>query len=203
LSVEVSKMGQARPLDINILPQRYRPAQVQSSLSIVILVGAALLFGLMPAYALLSRARRDTAALEARLEQVQADLAQSQAGAGELESVIQQIDQTREQLAQLEAQLATVGEGRPPRSEGIAAIAGSLAGAVELHSISQDGSTFVILGRADNEALVLNYVNALETRVLNAESGRKFASVRVLSIVDSAEKDSAATGVVFSIEAEQ
>jgi hypothetical protein len=50
---------------------------------------------------------------------------------------------------------------------------------------------------------VLNYVNALETRVLNAESGRKFASVRVLSIVDSAEKDSAATGVVFSIEAEQ
>ena len=81
-------MAQSRPLDINILPQRYRPAQVQSSVSIGILVGAALLFGLMPAYAFFSRERRDTAVLEARLEQVQADLAQSQAGAGELESVV-------------------------------------------------------------------------------------------------------------------
>jgi Tfp pilus assembly protein PilN len=199
---KVVKMAQPRPLDINILPQRYQPAQIQSSASIGILVGAALLFGLMPAYAFLSRARSDTAVLEARLEQAQADLAQSQAGAGELESVIQQIDQAREQLAQLEAQLATVGEGRPPRSEGIAAIAGSLAGDVELSSISQQGNTFVITGRASDESQVLNYVNALETRILNPESGRKFASVRVLSIVDDAEKDATALGVVFSIEAE-
>lgn len=196
-------MAQPRPLDINILPQRYRPAQVQSSVSIGILVGAALLFGLMPAYAVLARARNDTAVLEARLEQVQTDLALSQEGAGELESVIQQIDETREQLTQMETQLATVGEGRPPRSEGIAAIAGSLAGDVELSNISQKGSIFVITGLANNETQVLNYVNALETRILNSASGRKFASVRVLSIVDHAEKDSAATGVEFSIEAEQ
>ena len=202
-------MAQPRPLDINILPQRYRPAQVQSSASIGILVGAALLFGLMPAYALFSRARNDTAVLETRLEQVQAELAQSQAGAGELESVVQQIDQAREQLAQLEAQLATVGEGRPPRSEGIAAIAGSLAGDVELSSISQKGNTFVITGKAGNETQVLNYVNALETRLLNSETGRKFASVHVLSIADDLGEagdgadESSPSGVVFSIEAEQ
>jgi Tfp pilus assembly protein PilN len=198
-------MAQAHPLDINILPQRYRPAHLQSSVSIGILVGAALLFGLMPVYTFLARARNDTAVLEARLEQVQTDLALSQAGAGELEGVIQQIDEAREQLAQLETQLATVGEGRPPRSEGIAAIAGSLAGDVELTSISQDGDVFVISGKAGNETQVLNYVNALETRVLNSASGRKFSSVHVLSIADDIGEDeeTPVLGVVFSIEAEQ
>jgi Tfp pilus assembly protein PilN len=196
-------MAQPGPLDINILPQRYRPAQIQSSISLAILVGAALLFGLMPAYAFLARERDETAALEARLDQVKTALAESEEGAGALESVIQQIDQAREQLAQLEAQLATVGEGRPPRSEAIAAIAGSLAGDVEIVSISQDGDTFVITGTAGNETLVLAYVNALETRVLNAESGRKFSSVRVLSIADDVGEDSSTLGVVFSIEAEQ
>jgi Tfp pilus assembly protein PilN len=196
-------MAQSGPLDINILPQRYRPAQVQSSISIAILVGAALLFGLMPAYALLTRERNETAALEMRLDQVKAALAESQEGAGALESVIQQIDQTRDQLAQLRAQLATVGEGRAPRSEAVAAIAGSLAGDMEIASISQDGDIFVITGRASNENLVLDYVNALETRILNAESGRKFASVRVISIVDDKSEDSSISDILFSIEAEQ
>ena len=46
-------MTQPQPIDLNILPDRYRPAQLQSSVSIAILAGAALLFGLMPAYAAL------------------------------------------------------------------------------------------------------------------------------------------------------
>jgi Tfp pilus assembly protein PilN len=194
-------MAQSQPIDINILPDRYRPAQVQSSVSIAILAGAAVLFGLMPAYAFLVREWNETAAVEARLDQVKQALAQSSAGAGTLESITQQIDQIREQIAQLEAQLETVGEGSPSRSEAIAAIAGSLAGEVEITSIQQqESNTFVVSGRAGDETLVLDYAEALQIRTLDPETDRKFANVRILSIVD---EDPLTSVVVFSIAVEQ
>ena len=194
-------MAQPQPIDINILPDRYRPAQVQSSVSITILVGAALLFGLMPVYALFVRERNETAAVEARLDQVKAALAQSSEGAGTLESITQQIDQIREQIAQLEAQLKTVGEGSPSRSEAIAAIAGSLAGEVEITSIQQqESNTFIVTGRAGDDTLVLDYAKALQIRTLDPETDRKFANVRILSIVD---EDPLTSIVIFSIAVEQ
>jgi Tfp pilus assembly protein PilN len=194
-------MAQPQPIDLNILPDRYRPAQLQSSVSIAILAGAALLFGLMPAYAFVVRERNETAAVEARLDQVKAALAQSSAGAGTLESITQQIDQIRERIAQLEAQLETVGEGSPSRSEAIAAIAGSLAGEVEITSIQQqESNTFVVTGRAGDQTLVLDYAEALQIRTLDPETDRKFANVRILSIVD---EDPLTSVVVFSIAVEQ
>jgi uncharacterized protein involved in exopolysaccharide biosynthesis len=194
-------MTQPQPIDLNILPDRYRPAQLQSSVSIAILAGAALLFGLMPAYAFLVRERNETAAVEARLDQVKAALAQSSAGAGTLESINQQINQIHEQIAQLEAQLETVGEGSPSRSEAIAAIAGSLAGEVEITSIQQqESNTFVVTGRAGDQTLVLDYAEALQIRTLDPETDRKFANVRILSIVD---EDPLTSIVVFSIAVEQ
>ncbi len=194
-------MAQPQPIDVNILPDRYRPAQVQSSVSIAILAGAALLFGLMPVYAILVRERNETAAVEARLDQVKAALAQSSAGAGTLESITQQIDQIREQIAQLETQLETVGEGSPSRSEAIAAIAGSLAGEVEITSIQQqESNTFVVTGRAGDETLVLDYAEALQIRTLDPETDTKFANVRILSIMD---EDPLTSVVIFSIAVEQ
>jgi uncharacterized protein involved in exopolysaccharide biosynthesis len=194
-------MTQPQPIDLNILPDRYRPAQLQSSVSIAILAGAALLFGLMPAYAFLVRERSETAVVEARLDQVKAALAQSSAGAGTLESINQQINQIHEQIAQLEAQLETVGEGSPSRSEAIAAIAGSLAGEVEITSIQQqESNTFVVTGRAGDQTLVLDYAEALQIRTLDPETDRKFANVRILSIVD---EDPLTSIVVFSIAVEQ
>ena len=191
-------MDQPEPIDINILPERYRPARINSYLSIGILVGVALLFGLMPAYALLTRERNQTAALDIRLQRVMSDLTMAQGSQDELADIDRQIEQAEQQLAQLEAQLDTLGRGKVYRSQAFAAIINSVAEDVRVTSVRQAGDTFTVSGVASGEVSVLNYAQVLQNRVL--ESGVGFANVRVVLIRD---EDDQTSRVEFSIEVEQ
>lgn len=191
-------MDQPEPIDINILPERYRPAHINPYLSIAILVGVALLFGLMPAYALLTRERNQTAALDIRLQRVRSDLTMAQGSQDELAEIDGQIERAEEQLAQLEAQLDTLGRGKVYRSQAFAAIINSVAEDVRVTSVRQAGDTFTVSGVASGEVSVLNYAQVLQNRVL--ESGVGFANVRVVLIRD---EDDQMSPVEFSIEVEQ
>jgi Tfp pilus assembly protein PilN len=187
-------MMQSRPPDINILPERYRPGlRVSAAAGILIVVGAALLFGLVPLYVALGMAQSQTAALQARLDQAYAAMGQSQEDQQRLEQVSQEIEQTRAQIEQLHAELGTVSLGRVRRSDGIAAIAAALVPQVYLGTVTQAGNVLTFRGEADGETLVLDYARALQ-------SSGQFANVRVLSIVNP---DPASQRVEFSIEMEQ
>jgi len=186
-------MTQPSPLDINILPERYRPRQITGSTATVILALSALLFGLMPAYALLASERRETANLEARRNQIQAALDQVQVNQGQLEQVEEQIEQTRQQIDLLNAELESVGQQAPDRSQAIQAIADAMALGVQIENVSQERDVFTIKGEAKSQELVLDYARVLQ-------SSGWFARARVISIVDS---DPATSTVEFSIQAEQ
>lgn len=183
-------MVQAHPLDINILPQQYRPRRITTPVAIAILVTAALLLGLIPAHAALRAAQAQTTKVQARLDRAQMALTQSEVDQGELERLNEQIEQAREQIAQLRTQLATVGEWSPRRSDGISAAARALASPVRIITIAQLGDTFTLTGEADSQAAVLDYARALR-------SSGKFANVRVLSVVNT---DPLTSDVEFSIE---
>ncbi len=186
-------MAQPAPLDINILPERYRQGQVKPSVVIVTLIIAVLLFGLVPAYVILTREQARTADMQAHLDQVQANLTQSQIDQDRLAQLDEQIEETRARVAQLRQELETIGKERPPRSAGITAIASALVPQIRIVTISQDGNIFTFKGTTNAPMLVLNYASALQ-------SSGQFANVRVLSIVNT---DSSTSTVEFSMELKQ
>ena len=181
-----------QPLNINILPEQYRPRRIEGSMTAIILALAVLLFGLMPAYAVLATARSRTAALEARLDEARAILARFAVDQEQLTQMEEQIEALRTQIEQLDADLGAIGPPRAHRADGIRAAALARAGALHITSITQDGDVFILSGEADDEALVLNYARALQ-------STGQFANVRILSIVN----DSSVLSVQFSIRMEQ
>ncbi len=182
-----------QPLDINILPEQYRPRRIEGPIAAVILTLAVLLFGLMPAYVLLATARSRTAALEARLDEARAMLDRSAVDQGQLAQMDQQIEALRGQIEQLNADLGAVNFRRVRRADGIRAAALARAGSLHITSIAQDGAVFILDGEAEDETLVLDYARALQ-------STGQFANVRVLSIVSA---DSSTPNIRFSIKMEQ
>ncbi len=179
-------MIQAHPLDLNILPEQYRPRRITAPMVIAIVVATALLLGLIPAYISLTTA-------QARLERTRAELAQVQVEGGQLEQVNQQLQQTREQIAQLRAELGTVSQRHTLRSSGIMAATIILVPQLRIITLTQDGPTFTVNGEAGSKALVLDYARALR-------SGGQFANVFISLMTCSAPP---AQSVQFSIKLEQ
>jgi Tfp pilus assembly protein PilN len=184
-------MAQPAPLDINILPERYRQGQVKPLVAVVTLVVAMLLFGLMPAYVVLTKEQARTAEMQAHLDQIKANLAQSQVDQEQLAQLDEQIEETRAQVVQLHQELETIGKERPARSAGITTIASALVPQIRIVIISQDENLFTFKGTTDDPMLVLNYASALQ-------SSGQFVNVRILSITNSDP-----SAVEFSIELEQ
>jgi len=182
-----------QPLDINILPEQYRPRRIEGSTAAIILALAVLLFGLMPAYAVLATARSRTAALETRLDEARAILERSSVNQEQIKQMDDQIEALRAPIEQLDADLGALNPQRAHRADGIRAAALARAGALHITSIAQDGNIFILSGEADDEALVLNYARALQ-------STGQFANVRILSIINAA---SSTPGIQFSIKMEQ
>jgi Tfp pilus assembly protein PilN len=186
-------MALSRPLDINILPEQYRPRQITAPAGIAILVLAMLLLGLIPAYAALGTEQARTAATQARLDQAQVALGQTEAERAKLGQLEQSIAETRAQIAQLSTELGAVSRPHVHRSDSLATIARCLIPQVQPTAISQDGNVLLISGTASDQAIVLEYARALQ-------SSGQFANVRVLSIVNA---DPQTSDVEFSIKAEQ
>ncbi|MFQ6100200.1 MAG: PilN domain-containing protein [Anaerolineae bacterium] len=184
---------QPRPLDINILPEQYRPWRITARVAVTTVVLAALLLGLIPAYTVLAVTRARTTEAQLRLDQAQVALTRAQVDQGQLEQINQQIEQTRSQITQLNAELDAVSQRRTPRSAGIMAISSALVPQVHITTVTQDGDTFVFHGEADSQELVLNYARALQ-------SSGQFTNVRILSIVNA---DPLTQDVEFLVEMEQ
>jgi len=152
-----------------------------------------LLFGLMPAYALLNVERNRTRAAQEHLNAVRADLEQAQVDQGALEEINAQIQETRQQLDLINAELEAVGQGGRSRSAGINAIIISVAETVRITSIQQESRAFSISGEAVDQDAVVDYARALQ-------DGGWFKNVRVLSINNP---NLQTPDVLFTIQVEQ
>lgn len=173
-------MDKPHPIDINLLPARYRPRQVTVQTAAAVVAAAALLFGLMPAYAALRNAQARTAALEASRQSAEDALNRMQINQSELLQVTEQIEQTRSQIDEIRAQRESLGQGGPSRSAGVEASLAAADPSVRLLAIELEGNVITLRGAAERQEAVLSYSYALKA------SGR-FANVLILSIVNEDE----------------
>jgi len=184
-------MLRASSVDINILPQHYRPRVISPAQVLIVLVLAAMLIGLVPAYLTLSWTRAQTVARQAELTRLKALLAQPQDQA-RLAELKKQIEQTNAKVERLLGESALLSVRQPLRAPGIAATIAALVPRIHLLSIAQDGRTFLVSGQAGSQALVLDYARALQ-------SSGYFTRVRIVSIVN-ADPLGIAPDVQFTIE---
>lgn len=190
---------QPRPLDLNILPERYRPRHITVPMTATVIIAATLLLGLVSAYDALTAARARTALLQVRLAQTKAALAETQSEQAQLEEQLegigQQIEQARAEIARLRTEFGALSQQRTPRSAGIAAAVAALVPRVHIATVAQEADAFILGGQAGSQGLVLDYARALQA------SGQ-FANVRILSMANS-DPLGVTPEVEFSIAAEQ
>lgn len=189
----MTAISQSRPLDIDILPERYRPRRVSAQTLMVIMAIAALLLGLIPAYAFLVAERDRTADLQARLAQAKEALAEAQANPGQLEEVNRQIEQTRAQVTSIQEALGMLSQRQAPRSACVSAPVVALASGVRIISVTQDGDNCTVTGEADSQNLALNYARAIR-------STGQFATVLIVWLN---EAESSPPVIEFAIRMEQ
>lgn len=189
----------AQPLDLNILPERYRPRSLWLPLLAVVLLLAVLLLGLVPVYNRLAVVQSRTDYLQARLSQAQASLNQVQAERVRVEQQLaeieQQIEATQAQSARLRGELDLLGQQRTSRTAGIVAAIGALLPRVQIVGLVQEGEALTVSGQAGSQGLVLDYARSLQA------SGA-FANVRILSLVN-ADPLGLVPDVTFSIKLER
>jgi Tfp pilus assembly protein PilN len=192
-------MIEAQPLDLNILPERYRPRRIRLTMVGAVLGVVAVLLGLVPVYNALSSAQSRTAYLETRLDQVRASLTQAQAVQVELQEQITELDQqveaSRDQTVRVRAELDTLRRQHTTHhSESIAVAVAVVLPRVQIVRLVQEGGVLTVRGEAGSQALVLDYARALQA------SGQ-FANVRIVSMVDPDSLE-LASKAQFSIELE-
>lgn len=171
----------AQPLDINILPRRYRPRRVRLAVVGAVLVVALVLAGLLPVYNVLTETRGRSDYLEGRLAQgkaalseVQARQVRAQEQTAELEG---QTVQVRAESERIRVELSTLSQQRTVRADGLAMAIAVLVPRVRLVRIQQAGGLYTVEGEAGSQALVLDYARLLQ------DSGQ-YANVRIVSLVN-------------------
>lgn len=190
----------AQPIDLNILPERYRPRRFSLGRTLFVLAAAAVILGLIPAYLAEQSARDETAAMQTQVDQARLTLEQAQAAQAELEAEIervgQQIELTQAELERLQVELDGLRQRQTPETAvGIRAIVETLVPRVRLTSVTQIGQNFQVSGAAGSQALVLDYARAFEAT-------GQFANVRIISI-ENKDPSGVAPDVKFVISLER
>lgn len=188
-------MIRSQPLDLNILPEHYRPRRIAAPVAAGVVLAVVLLLGLIPTYGVLAGQKARTATAADHLAEAKAALEQTSVDQATLEEVEQQIAQTRAYISRLQTETGAFGDPGSARSNGIAAAVSALVPRIHITTVVQEGSSFTLTGEAGSQALVLDYARALQM------SGQ-FMNVRILSIVN-VDPLGLAPEVEFSIAMEQ
>jgi len=186
-----------QPLDLNLLPNRYRAQPFPWWIAAGVLVLAGLLVGLRPVYGAYGREFDRTQLARSEVNALQTTLADSQVGLEELEALDQRIAAAQLQLAQLEDQVTFLSSQQDSRTHGITAAVEALTWVpnLTLHSVTLDLRRLTLAGSAGSQGLVLDYARALQ-------DGGAFVNVQILSMNDQSDPG-ALPLVEFVIDAEQ
>lgn len=170
----------AQPIDLNILPEQYRPRQFSLGRLLLLAAATAVVAGLGLVFLAWQNARADTASLQTQLDAARLTLDEAQAAQVELNSDVervgQEIEMIEEELIRLRSELAGLGQQQLPETAvGIRAIVETEVPRVRLTSVTQLHQSFRVNGSAGSQALVLDYARAFEAT-------GEFGNVRILGM---------------------
>ena len=167
-------------VDLNLLPQRYRPQHLTLPLVLAIIFVAGAMLGTIPTYQVYRAKRAVTRDLQAQLDILRTALDAEGIDEEQLEELNERIQEVEAEFEQLQSELDTVRQWQSPRAPTIASVNEALLPRVHLVSITEDGETIAVTGETGSTTLVLDYARALQER-------EEFSDVRVVSVrnVDS------------------
>jgi Tfp pilus assembly protein PilN len=162
-------------IDINILPEQYRPRELPRRVIALSLVAAMLAILIVPLYFVSASMRGDAASLEAEIQSVQDDLAKVNTPAPEVQELMDNLASTQEVANKLEETHSTIAADRADWPAVMAAISDYNPDQLTLDSLAQTDSTITLKGQAVEKSAVDAYANDLEKTGV-------FASVNIQSI---------------------
>lgn len=186
-----------QPLDLNLLPNRYRAQPFPWWIVAGVLLLAGLLVGLTPVYDAYGLQMDATQAARGEVHALQTALTDGQVPLEELEALDRQIAAAQLQLALLEDQVTFLSGRQESRTHGITAAVEALTWVpnLTLHSVTLDSQRLTLAGSAGSQGLVFDYARALQ-------DGGAFANVHIVSMHD--QSDPGALPLVdFIIDAQQ
>jgi Tfp pilus assembly protein PilN len=186
-----------RPLDLNLLPSRYRRQPLPWWIPAGILILAGLMVGLVPVSGAYSSQSNATQRVHSERDSLQTALADRQVGLEELQALDERIADAQVQLVQLEDQALFLNHQQAPRTHGITAAVESLrwVPGLTLQSVTLDGRRLTLTGSAASQGIVFDYARALQ----NSSS---FTNVQIVQMNDLSDIGKPPL-VDFTIDAEQ
>jgi Tfp pilus assembly protein PilN len=181
-------------IDVNILPEQYRPPRLSRRAIILLLVAAALAILILPLYFISGRIGSDIARLEGELQSAQDALASISTPQPEVQELMSTLAQIQQPVGELEAAYPSIVAGRTDWPAVLAAIGNYNPAELTLSSLTQADSRITLEGQAVDSLIVTAYADALEKSDL-------FSSVEVKSMSSVATPIATATstpGVVLT-----
>lgn len=149
-------------IDLNILPEQYRPRRVPASTIILWLVAIGFAFLLIAFNFLSANIREDIIRLEADLQAAQEDLDTVSTPAPEVQELMNTLAQVQESASELQEAYPTIVAGRMDWAAVMAVISNYDPAQLTLTSITQADNQITLKGRATDNSAVFSYVDALE-----------------------------------------
>lgn len=177
-------------VDVNILPQHYRPRPLPIKGALLVSLLLALFLGLLPLYGLREDVRAEALRLDAEGSRTGRQLQQARLSlntAKKLEETTRETQGVAESVERDKHAIATRDAGL---SRGLNTIVGSLPPGVRLSTIGQTGGQLSVEGKADDEAQLIAYALAL------GKSGH-FSAVSISSL--NKDPSGQASGLFFQV----
>jgi Tfp pilus assembly protein PilN len=156
--------GQNSFIDLNILPERYRPRKLSFRRTRPWLVAIGYALVLIPSFQLLAQASSVIGPLEREFRDTTAALADFREVSQEREALQAQYDELIRQASQIQTDYRSATIQTVPWGSTLKAIVGLTPGGVRLTSISQSADEVMLTGEADAYALPLDYADRLMQR---------------------------------------
>ena len=183
-----------RGIDLNVLPERYRPRRISARQALMgLLVGIALVLPL-PLYRLTNRNAIQTVLLRTALKHARAEARQPLLHMKEAQELRKGLAQVQAKAQAMDSGHRTLIARRRLWSDSLEVIIQTLPSRATLSSISQEGERLTIGGRVGSPTIAIDYAFALE------ETGAfSKVSIAQLVLVGNKERPSEA-GFVIVVE---
>lgn len=162
-------------IDVNILPEQYRPRKLPRRVILLSLIAVILAVLILPLWLVSASMRGGAASLETEVQSVQGDLARVSTPLPEVQELMNKLDQIQQSGSELEEAQATLAAERPDWPAVMAAIGNYNPDELSLDSLAQTNSQITLNGRAIDRSVVMAYADDLQASDL-------FSSVDVQSI---------------------
>ncbi len=151
-----------QPLDLNLLPDRYRGGRLRWWHLLPALLVLGTIVSLVPHYRLLQQERLATEIVQAQRDQALELIDALDLDEEELATLDQRIEDTRERLAILKEEAAFLRSDKVARTSAIIIAVERRTEKITLTALRQQADQLLVEGRTNGQLQVLNYARALQ-----------------------------------------